>query len=194
MSDTPRTAAAWLSEWKAHENSGGRSSPAHGMCDFAESLERELAASQVALHNCVAVTERQAIELAEANAVLQNPEKWHKWCDIRVLEQLEAVKAELARKDELIDDLRAMHGVPSDADLARARDDEARAIIDMADTFVCISRDGGVLTVVEVRDIERRIRERAELPSSPVPNGYAEWKLLGIDRRKGERRISERAK
>ena len=72
-------------------------------------------------------------ELAEANAVLRSPAKWHKWCDIRVLEQLEAVKAELARKDELIDDLRAMHGVPSDADLARARDEEARSCADLCD-------------------------------------------------------------
>ena len=128
---TPRTAAAWLSEWKAHENSGGRSSPAHGMCDFAESLERELA----------------------------------------------ALKAELARKDELIDDLRAMHGVPSDADLARARDDEARACASAAQTFYdfgpatqcprCGERDQVLRWYTLGRDdagkaISRRISERAK--------------------------------
>ena len=42
--ETPRTDARWKEEWEFHRKSGGRASPAHGMCDFARELEREVQA------------------------------------------------------------------------------------------------------------------------------------------------------
>ena len=145
---TPRTAAVWLSEWKAHENSGGRSSPAHGMCDFAEQLERELDAernkygSLALAYGCMDTEVRSLreelaalkAELAEAKAVLQNPAKWHQWCDIRVLEQLEAAQKELAARErqlvicEAVVDQHADTILKLSEELARARDDEALLI------------------------------------------------------------------
>lgn len=41
-SATPRTDARWKEEWAVHERHP-ESSPAHGMCDLCEELERELA-------------------------------------------------------------------------------------------------------------------------------------------------------
>lgn len=41
MSDTPRTDARWAEEWELWRNNA-KADPAHGMCDFAASLEREL--------------------------------------------------------------------------------------------------------------------------------------------------------
>jgi len=41
MTDTPRTDAAWKAEWDAHAKNPN-SSPAHGMFDLCETLEREL--------------------------------------------------------------------------------------------------------------------------------------------------------
>lgn len=43
---TPRTDAAWKEEWRIYGESGCRSSPAQGMLQFAEELERELAAAE----------------------------------------------------------------------------------------------------------------------------------------------------
>jgi len=48
MSDTPLTDAKWKSEWDFHYENG-RSSPAHGMYDFAGELEKQLATMREAL-------------------------------------------------------------------------------------------------------------------------------------------------
>ena len=148
MSDHPPRGRETLALWKEYRGAMFRKLRIWKLCDALELGNETLKA-----------------ELAEANAVLQNPAKWHKWCDIRVLEQIEAVKAELARKDELIDDLRAMHGVPSDADLARARDDEARECAAICHDYAFDQRrsplaTGGAFACKAA--IERRISERAK--------------------------------
>ena len=43
MRDTPRTATRWAEEWAAYERTRGKASPAHGMRDLAETMERESA-------------------------------------------------------------------------------------------------------------------------------------------------------
>src|SRR5258708_6425099 len=43
--ETPRTDAAWDAEWQA-KALDPNADPAHGMCDFAMELERELAQAQ----------------------------------------------------------------------------------------------------------------------------------------------------
>ena len=64
-------------------------------------------------------------ELAEANAVLRNPEKWHKWCDIRVLEQFEAARDEEAREClRVCQDEQLSTPVPEFMGVARAKYNE----------------------------------------------------------------------
>ena len=79
-------------------------------------------------------------------------------------EMLEAARVELARKDELIDDLRAMHGVPSDADLARARDDEAQLLTGAMHALRAYQFGNADPTLAQqtADAIERRISGRAK--------------------------------
>ena len=64
-------------------------------------------------------------ELAEAKAVLQNPAKWHQWCDIRVLEQFEAARDEEAREClRVCQDEQWSTPVPEFMEVARAKYNE----------------------------------------------------------------------
>ena len=110
-------------------------------------------------------------ELTEANAVLHNPEKWHKWCDIRVLEQLEAAQKELAARErqlvicEAVVDQHADTILKLREELARARDDEARECAAICHDYAFDQRrsplaTGGAFACKAA--IELRIAERAK--------------------------------
>ena len=122
----------------------------------ARTLERELAALKA--------------ELAEANAVLRNPEKWHKWCDIRVLEQLEAARVELAARErqlsicEAVVDQHAGEILKLRDELARARDDEARLLTGAMHALRAYQFGNADPTLAQqtADAIELRISERAK--------------------------------
>ena len=93
---TPRTAAAWLSEWKAHENSAGKSSPAHGMCDFAEQLERELSAAQAELAALKAELAARERQLSICEAVVDQ----HADTILKLREELARARDDEAREEK----------------------------------------------------------------------------------------------
>ena len=143
-----------------------------------DSIERELAAEREKYAALTLAYERTdselkalKAELAEAKAVLQNPAKWHQWCDIRVLEQLEAAQKELAARErqlvicEAVVDQHADTILKLREELARARDDEARECAAICHDYAFDQRrsplaTGGAFACKAA--IELRIAERAK--------------------------------
>ena len=182
MSDHPPRGRNTLALWNEYSGAQFRGLRIWRLCDALE-LGTETLKSEIAALKAEAIELREVM-VAAAEEIA---EYWVEHCDAEgygpvnlerrlreglavsypgysigafgsLVRECTALKAELARKDELIDDLRAMHNVPSDADLARARDEEARECQSIARCYYSCE---GIAQKIDDA-IERRISERAK--------------------------------
>ena len=88
-------------------------------------------------------------ELDMANLVKNNPDKWMKWCDEKVLEQNEELKKELAQSIEQLDKMHKFSDVRDDEIIAEVRDEFRKVLEAIKERFYKITPEWNGLVLIQ---------------------------------------------